>query len=104
MAMESNLEQMAAFFAGAPTQLRPHDKNQKCVALARRQLAQGVIGITCATLGEAEALAGRGIQGILLANEIVEAIRDRTLRPALADNRHYGWAGQCTNVESARCS
>jgi hypothetical protein len=49
-------------------------KNHKCVALARRQLAQGANGITCATLGEAEALAGSGIQGILVANEIAGAI------------------------------
>jgi D-serine deaminase-like pyridoxal phosphate-dependent protein len=69
-AMEANLSRMAVFFADGPTQLRPHYKNHKCVALARRQLAHGAIGITCATLGEAEALARNGIQGILLANEI----------------------------------
>jgi D-serine deaminase-like pyridoxal phosphate-dependent protein len=72
-AMESNLQKMAAFFANGPTQLRPHYKNYKCVALARRQLAQGAIGITCATLGEAEVLAQAGIQGILVANEIAGA-------------------------------
>ena len=69
-AMEANLNRMAAFFADGPTRLRPHYKNHKCVALARRQLAHGAIGITCATLGEAEALARNGISGILLANEI----------------------------------
>ena len=53
--------------------MRPHYKNHKCVALARRQLAHGAIGITCATLGEAEALARNGIPGILLANEIAGA-------------------------------
>jgi D-serine deaminase-like pyridoxal phosphate-dependent protein len=73
-AMESNLRKMAAFFAGGPTQLRPHYKNHKCVALARRQLAQGAVGITCATLGEAEALAASGIQGILVANEIAGTV------------------------------
>jgi D-serine deaminase-like pyridoxal phosphate-dependent protein len=71
-AMEANLNRMAAFFADGPTHLRPHYKNHKCVALARRQLAHGAIGITCATLGEAEALARNGIQGILLANEIAD--------------------------------
>ena len=65
-AMESNLKKMAAFFAEGPTKLRPHYKNHKCVALARRQLAQGANGITCATLSEAEVLAGSGIQGILV--------------------------------------
>ena len=73
-AMESNLKKMAAFFAHGPTQLRPHYKNHKCVALARRQIAHGAIGITCATLGEAEVLAGSGIQGILVANEIAGTI------------------------------
>jgi D-serine deaminase-like pyridoxal phosphate-dependent protein len=72
--MESNLKQMAAFFASGPTKLRPHYKNHKCVALAQRQLAHGAIGITCATLGEAEALAKSGIQGILVANEIAGAV------------------------------
>ncbi len=69
-AMEANLKTMAAFFAEGPTRLRPHYKNHKCVALARRQLAHGAVGITCATLGEAEALARNGISGVLLANEI----------------------------------
>jgi D-serine deaminase-like pyridoxal phosphate-dependent protein len=72
-AMESNLQKMAAFFSDGPTRLRPHYKNHKCVPLARRQLAHGAIGITCATLGEAEVLAGSGIQGILVANEIAGA-------------------------------
>jgi D-serine deaminase-like pyridoxal phosphate-dependent protein len=72
-AMEANVRKMAAFFAEGATRLRPHYKNHKCVALARRQLAAGAIGITCATLGEAEALARNGIGGILLANEIAGA-------------------------------
>jgi D-serine deaminase-like pyridoxal phosphate-dependent protein len=72
-AMEANLNRMATFFAEGPTRLRPHYKNHKCVALARRQLAQGAIGITCATLGEAEALARNGIRDILIANEIAGA-------------------------------
>jgi D-serine deaminase-like pyridoxal phosphate-dependent protein len=71
--MEANLQKMAAFFADGPTRLRPHYKNHKCIALARRQLAAGAIGMTCATLGEAEALARSGIHGLLLANEIAGA-------------------------------
>ncbi len=72
-AMEANLQRMAAFFAEGPCRLRPHYKNHKCVALARRQLAHGAVGITCATLGEAEALARNGIRDILIANEIAGA-------------------------------
>ncbi len=73
--MEANLTRMAAFFAQGPTRLRPHYKNHKCVALARRQLAAGAIGITCATLSEAEVLAKHGISGILLANEIADPVQ-----------------------------
>lgn len=69
-AMESNLKKMAAFFSEGPTRLRPHYKNHKCVALAKMQVACGAIGMSCATLGEAEALVKGGIQSILLANEI----------------------------------
>ncbi len=74
-AMEANVSKMAAFLATTSAKLRPHYKNYKCVALARRQLAQGAIGITCATLGEAEALARNGIQGILLANEVAGPVQ-----------------------------
>ena len=45
-AMEANLQHMADFFAVGPCRLRPHYKNHKCVALARRQLAHGAVGIT----------------------------------------------------------
>jgi D-serine deaminase-like pyridoxal phosphate-dependent protein len=74
-AMEANLKRMADFFAEGPCRLRPHYKNHKCVALARRQLAHNAIGITCATLGEAEALARNGLSNILLANEIADPVQ-----------------------------
>ena len=69
-AMESNLKKMAAFFQEGPTRLRPHYKNHKCVALAKRQVACGAIGMSCATLSEAEALVHSGVRSVLLVNEI----------------------------------
>ena len=53
-AMEGNLTKMAGFFSG-PTRLRPHYKNHKSPALARRQMDAGAVCMTCATLAEAEA-------------------------------------------------
>jgi D-serine deaminase-like pyridoxal phosphate-dependent protein len=70
--MEANLERMAAFFRTVPAKLRPHFKNLKCSALAARQLKAGAIGITCATLPEAECLVQQGVRSVLLANEIVD--------------------------------
>lgn len=69
-AMESNLESMAAFFRDKPCKLRPHFKNHKTPLLALRQLRAGAIGLTCATLREAEILVGHGVDNILIANEI----------------------------------
>jgi D-serine deaminase-like pyridoxal phosphate-dependent protein len=69
-AMERNLARMASYFENGPTRLRPHFKNHKCPELARRQLAAGAIGITCATLSEADALVRNGIGPVLIANEI----------------------------------
>lgn len=69
-AMESNLGRMAAFFRDKPAKLRPHFKNHKVPLLAWKQLEAGAIGITCATLREAEILVRHGIRSILVANEI----------------------------------
>lgn len=69
-AMERNLTKMARFFGAGPTRLRPHYKNHKCPVLARRQLDAGAIGMTCATLSEAETLVSNGITDILISSEL----------------------------------
>ena len=74
-AMESNLGKMAAFFSQSTAKLRPHFKNHKCPALALRQLATGAIGMTCATVAEAESLVRHGVQSVLIANEIADPIK-----------------------------
>lgn len=69
--MERNLARMASFFASRSAKLRPHIKTHKSVEIAHRQLAAGAIGITCAKLGEAEAMAGGRVDDILIANQII---------------------------------
>lgn len=69
-AMEANLRDMANFFAGRRCKLRPHFKNHKTPLLAWKQIRAGAIGMTCATLREAEILIEHGIPSILVANEI----------------------------------
>lgn len=71
-ASDRNLARMADFFRDRPAQLRPHFKNHKCTTLAKRQLARGsAIGMTCATLREADILVAHGIDNILIANQVV---------------------------------
>jgi D-serine deaminase-like pyridoxal phosphate-dependent protein len=70
--MEANLNKMADFFIDRAACLRPHFKTHKCPEIARRQIANGAIGITCAKLGEAEELVKALVPSILIANEIVD--------------------------------
>jgi D-serine deaminase-like pyridoxal phosphate-dependent protein len=70
-ASDRNLAKMAAFFRDRPVKLRPHFKNHKCVTLAKRQLAAGAVGMTCAKVGEAEVLVEHGFQDVLVANQVV---------------------------------
>jgi D-serine deaminase-like pyridoxal phosphate-dependent protein len=70
-AMEANLHEMASFFANTAARLRPHFKNHKCPMLARKQIRAGAIGMTCATVREAEILVHHGVDSVLIANEPV---------------------------------
>jgi D-threonine aldolase len=85
-ALDRNIARMAAFFASGPCRLRPHFKAHKTPAIARRQLAAGsCVGLTCATVSEAEVVA-EFCEDVLIANEIVSA--DKCARvAALARNR-----------------
>lgn len=70
-ACDRNLARMAEFFRDRPARLRPHFKNHKCVTLARRQMAAGAVGMTCAKLSEAEILVEHGFDNVLVANQVV---------------------------------
>jgi D-serine deaminase-like pyridoxal phosphate-dependent protein len=70
-ALERNIATMARFAIGAGVALRPHAKTHKSVEIARRQIAAGAVGVCCAKLGEAEALADGGIENILITSPVV---------------------------------
>lgn len=72
-ALEANIAKLARHFRESGKQLRPHTKSHKTPAIALKQLEAGAIGITCAKLGEAEAMAQAGIRDILVANEVIGA-------------------------------
>lgn len=64
--MEKNIATMQAAMARFGLKSRPHAKTHKTAAIAKRQLATGSIGICCAKLSEAEALAAKGVDRILM--------------------------------------
>jgi 3-hydroxy-D-aspartate aldolase len=72
-AFEQNVADMAAYANANGIRLRPHAKTHKCAEIARRQVAAGAVGVCCAKLGEAEAMAAGGIASILITSPVVSA-------------------------------
>ena len=55
--MERNLDRMARYASGHGIELRPHIKTHKSPRVAAEQLRRGAVGLTCATLREAEVMS-----------------------------------------------
>lgn len=70
-AFEHNARRMADACAQAGLAWRPHVKACKTPELARILLDAGAVGVTCAKVSEAQAMADGGIDDILIANEVV---------------------------------
>lgn len=64
--MEQNIARMQAAVKRFGIATRPHAKTHKSADIAKLQLAAGAIGICCAKLGEAEALAAQGVDRLCM--------------------------------------
>jgi 3-hydroxy-D-aspartate aldolase len=71
--MDANIASMAEYARGHGYALRPVAKIHKSIDVARRQVAAGANGVTCATLAECEAMTDGGVPGCLLFSSIVSA-------------------------------
>lgn len=65
--LDANIRRVAAAALEAGVALRPHAKTHKSVEIARTQLAAGAVGLTVATVREAEAFAAAGIDDLFIA-------------------------------------
>jgi D-serine deaminase-like pyridoxal phosphate-dependent protein len=72
---DANVVAMATMLRGTGKTLRPHVKAHRTPELAKRQLGGPTVGVTCATVGEAEAMVAAGISDVLVANEVVDATK-----------------------------
>jgi D-serine deaminase-like pyridoxal phosphate-dependent protein len=80
--IEANLRQMVAI-AGDPLRLWPHVKTHKLPELIAWQVGLGIVQFKCATIAEAEMVAGvEGVQSILLAVQPVGPQIERWIRLA----------------------
>ncbi len=70
-ALEDNIHRMSSRAKEKGIHLRPHCKSHKSVNVAQLQMKAGALGVSCATIGEAEVMARGGISGILITSPIV---------------------------------
>jgi D-serine deaminase-like pyridoxal phosphate-dependent protein len=88
--LRANIQATAARAAAAGVSLRPHAKTHKSPDIARLQLAAGAIGLTVATIGEAEVFVEHGVEDVFiayplwLADDATRRLRDLAGRADLA--------------------
>jgi D-serine deaminase-like pyridoxal phosphate-dependent protein len=78
--LDANIAEMAAFAAASGTALRPHAKTHKCLEIAQAQLAAGAVGLTVATVAEAEIFAEVCTDLFIAYPVWADAARGRRLR------------------------
>lgn len=79
--LDANIARMASAMRSRGVRLRPHAKTHKVLEIGARQLAAGAVGLTVATIGEAEVFAAGGVKDLFIAYPLwVDARRARRLR------------------------
>ncbi|MEO1632032.1 MAG: alanine racemase, partial [Bacteroidota bacterium] len=78
--LDANLDAMQAQAEAQGVALRPHVKTHKSVEIALRQRERGAVGLTVATVGEAEVFARFGFNDLCIAKPLVG--RDNLARVA----------------------
>lgn len=97
--LERNIARMADHAKRHNIALRPHAKTHKSAEIAKRQMAAGALGICCAKLGEAEALADSGVDSILITSPVVA--EGGIARLMMLNARMKELMVNCDNVEIA---
>jgi len=109
---ERNVKKMADQAKASGINVRPHVKIHKSVDVAKRQVAQGAIGLTCATIAEAELMSGAGIKNVLWTkqpasvNNISRAValskRDSTFMFVVDDPLVLNWVEEAAAANRTR--
>ena len=81
---ERNLRRMQESADKHGLRLRPHAKTHKSGFVALRQIAHGAVGVTVATMHEADVFAGAGVRDILIAHPPVGEPKLRRLHALAA--------------------
>jgi D-serine deaminase-like pyridoxal phosphate-dependent protein len=84
--LQRNIETAAGWSRRTGVALRPHAKTHKSPEVARLQLAAGAVGLTVATLGEAEVFAAHGCTDLFVAYPVWVDERSAERLGALAES------------------
>lgn len=108
-----NIRKMADHSKSVGINVRPHVKVHKSVEVAKRQMAFGAVGLTAATIAEAELMSGSGMQGVLWTkqpasqNNIWRAIsltkRDPSFMFVVDSGQVVDWVEQAASVSKVKC-
>jgi 3-hydroxy-D-aspartate aldolase len=108
----ANVKHMAKTTKANGIHVRPHVKVHKSVDVAKHQVADGAIGLTCATIAEAELFSGAGIKNVLWTkqpvgiNNIQRAVllskKDPTFMFVTDDAQVVDWLEQAAAAHDAR--
>jgi D-serine deaminase-like pyridoxal phosphate-dependent protein len=108
---DQNVKRMADQAKSTGINVRPHVKIHKSVDVGKRQIEQGAIGLTCATVAEAELMSGAGIKNVLWTkqpasvNNISRAIalskRDPTFMFVVDDPLVTDWVAEAAAAQGA---
>jgi len=109
---EKNVKTMAEHCKTTGIHVRPHVKVHKSVDVGKRQIAEGAIGLTCATIAEAELMSGAGIKNVLWTkqpvsvNNIARAValskRDPTFMFVVDDPQVTDWVEEAAAAKNAK--
>ena len=97
--LDRNIAAMAGLCATVHLGLRPHAKTHKSLEIAERQLAAGAVGLTVATIGEAEVFASV-CDDLFIAYPLWVDAADADRLRALAERARI--LVGCDSVEAAR--
>jgi D-serine deaminase-like pyridoxal phosphate-dependent protein len=109
---KANVQHVADTAKANGIHVRPHVKIHKSVDVAKYQIAAGAIGLTCATIAEAELFSGAGIQGVLWTKQpvginntqraIALSKKDPTFMFVVDDPQVFDWVQQAAEAHKAK--
>ncbi|MES2561129.1 MAG: DSD1 family PLP-dependent enzyme [Pseudomonadota bacterium] len=97
-AFERNLRRLPESLATRNIKVRPHAKSHKCSQIALRQMALGAVGVCCQKVSEAEAMVEGGVNDVLIANEVVGAVKLKRLTALAKQARVAVCADNAANI------